>query len=104
MSSGFGTGSENTGAFHHDVYAFVIPGNLGRIAKTEIFDFPSVDNDPVVPGFHSAPEAAVVGIVFEKPGVGVDVEQIVDSHHSQLPGMALDDGLEHLPADTGRIR
>ena len=75
---------EEAGAFHHEIDAERLPGQLGRVALGHDLDAVVVDDDAVAIHAHRRRKAPVRGVVLQQVGVGLRVAQVVDRDELQI--------------------
>jgi hypothetical protein len=97
---GLGRLCEDAGGLDDQLGPDRLPGDLPGILQGEVLDLLPVDDETVALDLHGSGKPAVVGVVFEKVGVGFGVEKIVHRHDFQFVRVALENGLENLAADA----
>ncbi|MDU2602313.1 MAG: hypothetical protein E7C58_12630 [Serratia marcescens] len=70
--------------FDHHVHAHAAPGDLGGIALGKHLNWPAVQQQLVVAGFHFGRQRAGKRVVFQQVRQRFAVRQIVDRHHFKI--------------------
>ena len=78
---------EDASRLYDQVNTHLRPWNLGRISFGEDIDTASIHDKIAVARFNLTGVAAIVGVVFQKVGVGFSVGQVVDRSNLNLSGI-----------------
>src|SRR5690606_12739838 len=103
MGRGLLLGSEDAGAFEHDVDAELLVRELARILDRRDLELLPVGRDHVALDLDLVRELAVHAVVAQQVGIGLDRTEIVDGDDLDIiVAVALDDGAQDVAADAAK--
>src|SRR4029078_13472112 len=91
---------ENAGAFHRNVDAEILPGQLRRIALGRDLDRPVSATDRVSFDGHLAGEAAVHAVVAQQVRVGFNRTEVVDANDFNVLATGFGNGAKDIAPDA----
>ena len=102
MGLGLVLRGEDARAFHGDVDAQRLVGQLGGVADGGDLDGAEADIDRVPIHLHLMGEAAMHAVEAQQMGVGLHRAQIIDGHDLNVLAARLDNGAQHIAADAAK--
>ena len=93
---------ENAGAFHRNVDAEILPGQLCRVALGRDLDRPVSDADRVAFYGYFAGEAAVHAVIAQQVCVRFNRSEVVDGNDFNIFAAGFSNGAQDIAADAAK--